>query len=118
MLPFHYSTSILPFPLKGGKNNSNTWLRPLVVGMMHGLAGSAALVVLSLGVIPSPPWAMLYIALFGMGSIIGMALLCSVIAIPLRLSAAYINRVHRFLHAGVGVTTLLIGVSHLLLNSV
>ena len=116
MLPFHYSTPILPFPLKGGRNNSNTWRRPLAVGMMHGLAGSAALVVLSMGVIQSPLWAMLYIVLFGIGSIIGMALLCSVIAIPLRLSAAYMNRMHRFLNTSVGVTTMLIGVGHVLLN--
>lgn len=77
-----------------------------------------ALVVMSLGMLPSPVWAIIYIALFGIGSIVGMAMLSSVIAIPLRLSAANLNRVQRILSTSVGVTTLLIGVYHVLLNSV
>jgi hypothetical protein len=48
-------------------------LRALAVGMMHGLAGSAALVVLSLEAIPTIGLGVGYIALFGLGSIAGMA---------------------------------------------
>ncbi len=50
-------------------------VRALAVGMMHGLAGSAALVVLALQTIPSVGLGVGYIALFGLGSIAGMALL-------------------------------------------
>jgi high-affinity nickel permease len=92
-------------------------LRPLAVGMMHGLAGSAALVLLGLEVIQSPVWGMAYITLFGAGSILGMALLSIMIGIPLRLSAAYLSRTHRLLNAGVGVATVLIG-THLIYHIV
>lgn len=62
-------------------------LRALAVGTMHGLAGSAALVLLSLQAVPSWTTGLAYIALFGAGSIVGMALLSVAIAVPLRLSA-------------------------------
>lgn len=88
-------------------------MRPLAVGMMHGLAGSAALVILSLEMIQSPVWGMAYVALFGAGSIVGMGVLSVVIAIPLRFSAAYLSRTHRVLNAGVGVATVVIG-AHLI----
>lgn len=65
-------------------------LRALAVGMMHGTAGSAALVVLSLGAVQSWVAGLLYIALFGAGSIFGMALLSAVIALPLRWSAGVV----------------------------
>lgn len=88
-------------------------MRPLAVGMMHGLAGSAVLVILTLEMIQSPVWGMAYVALFGAGSIAGMGLLSVVIAIPLRFSAAYLTRVHRFLNVAVGVATVFIG-AHLI----
>ncbi|MEW6353782.1 MAG: urease accessory protein [Pseudomonadota bacterium] len=87
--------------------------RPLAVGMMHGLAGSAALVILSLEMIQSPVWGMAYVALFGVGSIAGMGALSVIIAIPLRYSATYLTHAHRFLNVGVGMATVLIG-AHLI----
>lgn len=71
--------------------------RALAVGMMHGLAGTAALILLSLEAVQSVPMGMAYIALFGVGSIIGMGVLSMVIAIPLRLS---VNR-QAWLHGGL-----------------
>ncbi len=50
-------------------------LRALAIGVTHGLAGSAALVVLSLKTVPSVALGLGYIAVFGLGSIAGMALL-------------------------------------------
>lgn len=85
-------------------------LRALAVGMMHGLAGSAALVLLSLQAVPSVPLGLAYIALFGVGSIVGMALLSVVIALPLRLSAAYLSRLHHGMTALVGVGSCALGV--------
>ena len=70
-------------------------LRALAVGMMHGLAGSAALVVLGMQSAPSLPIGMATIALFGIGSIAGMALLSVAIAWPLKLSAGYLAGLHR-----------------------
>ena len=87
-------------------------LRALAVGMMHGLAGSAALVVLSLKAAPSPSLSLGlgHIAVFGLGSIAGMAVLSMAIALPLRLSARYLAGLHRVMTAGVGVFTCALGV--------
>jgi ABC-type nickel/cobalt efflux system permease component RcnA len=85
-------------------------LRPLAVGMMHGLAGSAALVLLSLQASPSIALGLGYIALFGVGSILGMALLSVAIAAPLRLSARYLTRMHYGMTALVGLFSCALGV--------
>jgi len=85
-------------------------LRALAVGMMHGLAGSAALVVLSLEAIASPGLGFGYIALFGVGSIAGMALLSVVIALPLGLSARRLTGLHGAATAAVGVGSCVLGV--------
>src|SRR6266849_1044177 len=50
-------------------------LRPLLVGMIHGMAGSAALTLLVLATIPSPLFGFIYIAIFGIGSIVGMVIM-------------------------------------------
>jgi len=84
-------------------------LRALLVGMMHGMAGSAALILLTLQTVHSPLTGLLYIALFGIGSIAGMAVLSVIIAVPLRYSASSLTWVHNGLQAVIGVTTLIIG---------
>ena len=86
-------------------------VRALAVGMMHGLAGSAALVVLALQSMPSVGLGVGYIALFGLGSIAGMALLSLAIAVPLRLSSSYLTRMHRATTALVGVFSCALGVA-------
>ena len=58
-------------------------LRPLFVGMVHGAAGSAALMLLVLSTIQSPIEAFLYILIFGIGSIAGMLAISFLISIPL-----------------------------------
>jgi len=85
-------------------------LRAVTVGMIHGMAGSAALVLLSLEAVQSPLMGLLYIALFGVGSIAGMALLSVVIAVPLRLSAERLNRLHHGLTLVVGAFSCAIGI--------
>ncbi|HEY4646672.1 MAG TPA: hypothetical protein VIH25_10370 [Steroidobacteraceae bacterium] len=77
-------------------------MRALAVGMTHGMAGTAALVVLSLGAVQSWPAGLAFIALFGTGSIIGMALLSVAIAIPLRLTAPRFGRLYKGLTALIG----------------
>jgi ABC-type nickel/cobalt efflux system permease component RcnA len=62
---------------------SHFGLRPLVVGVIHGAAGSAALMLLILSGIPSPWMAFLYIFVFGAGSVIGMLAISAVLAAPL-----------------------------------
>jgi len=62
-------------------------LRALGVGIMHGMAGSAALVLLSLQTVNSISSGILYIVLFGLGSMIGMAVLSAVMVAPMRYAA-------------------------------
>jgi high-affinity nickel-transport protein len=65
----------------------NDWTlatRPLLVGLMHGLAGSGALTALVLAELPSAGARLGYIALFGLGSVVGMALLTGIAGLPLR----------------------------------
>ena len=83
--------------------------RALLVGMVHGMAGSAALVLLSLEALRSPAWGLLYIAIVGLGSILGMAVLSAAIAVPLRLSSRHLTRAHDGLSAAVGLATLVLG---------
>lgn len=77
--------------------------------MMHGMAGSAALIVLTLQAVESPLSGIAYIALFGIGSIAGMALLSVIIAVPLRYTADSLTRIHNGLQAAVGIITIIIG---------
>jgi hypothetical protein len=76
--------------------------RALAIGMTHGMAGSAGLVVLSLGAVQSWKTGVAFIALFGAGSTIGMATLSMAIAIPLRLTAAHLGRLFNGLAAMIG----------------
>lgn len=84
-------------------------VRAVAIGMMHGMAGSAALILLSLEAVQSVTMGVLYIVLFGVGSIAGMALLSVAIAIPLRVSGAYFTWMRNGITAAVGGGTCLLG---------
>jgi len=84
-------------------------LRALVVGLMHGMAGSAALILLTLGEIDSLWMAFAYMALFGLGSMLGMAALSIIIAVPLQRMAKHLTWGHSLLNALVGIVTVGIG---------
>ena len=83
--------------------------RALLVGMVHGMAGSAALILLSLEALRSPAWGLAYIAIFGLGSILGMAALSAAIAVPLRLTSRHLARAYDGLSAAVGIATVMLG---------
>ena len=63
-------------------------LRPIVVGIVHGLAGSAAVSLLVLTAIREPLSGLVYLLVFGLGTIVGMMLITVVIAAPFTLGAA------------------------------
>ncbi len=84
-------------------------VRPLVIGLIHGLAGSAAVALLVLATIPDPRWAFVYLALFGVGTIVGMALLTVVIAVPLAYTSARFAGVERHLRTASGILSLAFG---------
>jgi ABC-type nickel/cobalt efflux system permease component RcnA len=84
--------------------------RTLLVGTMHGIAGSAALVVLTATSIESPLWAIGYVVLFGLGSVIGMALLSAIIALPLSYTARSLTVGNAVLQLVIGLVTIGVGV--------
>src|SRR5476649_1743856 len=85
--------------------------RTLLVGLMHGMAGSAALLVLTVSQARSPAAGLAYVALFGIGSMIGMGALSTVIAVPLALSARWLSWANSGLQGAVGVVTIAIGIT-------
>ena len=84
-------------------------VRAFTVGMVHGMAGSAALVVLVLGTIESFWLGLGYMALFGVGSLVGMALLSLTISVPLGLSAKSLTWGYNGLQGAIGAWTLYLG---------
>ncbi len=64
-------------------------LRPLVIGTVHGLAGSAAVALLVLPIIHDASWAMAYLLIFGVGTIAGMMLITAAIAVPISYSTRF-----------------------------
>ncbi len=83
--------------------------RALIVGLMHGMAGSAALILLTLNTIPSAWMGLVYMALFGIGSMAGMAALSAAIALPLRGSSRRLTWLHHGLQGVIGFATLSLG---------
>jgi hypothetical protein len=83
--------------------------RAFLVGMMHGMAGSAALLLLTLQMVSSPLAGLLYVATFGVGSIAGMAAASAAITFPLRQRAAGLNQMLPAYEAVVAVMTFVSG---------
>jgi len=84
-------------------------LRPLAVGLVHGLAGSAAVALLVLATIQSPAQALVYLVIFCAGVAAGMAVLTSVIGLPFLVSRAKSERINRWLTIGSGILSLAFG---------
>ena len=84
--------------------------RTLFIGFMHGMAGSAALILLTMETIHSLWTGMLYMLLFGFGSMLGMVIISVIIAIPLRASANGLTWMFNGLQAVIGLMTTGLGV--------
>jgi len=84
--------------------------RPLVIGVVHGLAGSAAVALLVLTTIQSPALSLLYLALFGAGTIAGMMLITMAIGVPFAVTGRRFHRVNHGLRLAAGVVSLAFGV--------
>jgi high-affinity nickel-transport protein len=84
-------------------------VRPLVVGLVHGLAGSAAVALLVLATIRHPVWSVVYLLLFGVGTIAGMMLVTVIMAMPFAYAAARFATVHRYLGVASGLVSLGLG---------
>ncbi|MSP38664.1 MAG: urease accessory protein UreH [Deltaproteobacteria bacterium] len=84
--------------------------RPFIVGMVHGLAGSAALMLLVLSTIESPLGGLLYIVIFGLGSVGGMLLLSGIISLPFILTAQRFTVMNRWIRICAGIASIVFGI--------
>jgi len=85
-------------------------IRPLAVGIVHGLAGSAAVALLVLTTIRVPTWAVLYLLVFGIGTIAGMMLITAAIAVPFTYSESRFARLNRSLGLVSGLISVAFGI--------
>lgn len=93
--------------LAGGDTRvAESTTRPLAVGFVHGLAGSAAVVTLpQVALIPEPLWAAAYLGVFGLGTIAGMLLVTASIAAPALFGARRFAGMNRSLRIASGVAS-------------
>jgi high-affinity nickel-transport protein len=82
-------------------------LRPLAVGVVHGLAGSAAVALLVLTTIRDPRWAIGYLLVFGLGTIAGMMVITMILGAPF----AYTGKRFANFNRGLGVASGVISVA-------
>ena len=83
-----------------------TGWRPLLVGVVHGLAGSAAVAILVLAAIPETAWALAYLAVFGVGTVVGMMLVTWLVAAPSIYAARRVVRFQRGIRLAAGALSL------------
>ena len=85
-----------------------------LVGMIHGLAGSAALMLLVLTTVRTPVQGMCYLLIFGLGSIAGMLLMSIVVALPFALTAVRFQRINEAVRMTAELTSIVLGSSIML----
>lgn len=84
-------------------------LKPVLIGTVHGLAGSGALTLLVLAQTSSALVGFLYLAIFGVGSILGMILMSGLIGLPFALTAGSVDKFHRHLQTAAAVLSIAFG---------
>jgi ABC-type nickel/cobalt efflux system permease component RcnA len=85
-------------------------LRPLVVGLVHGLAGSAAVALLVLSTIKSPLWSTAYLLVFGFGTMLGMMLMTTAMSLPMIYAGRKFFRFNHWLVTLSGAASIAFGV--------
>ena len=88
---------------------SKLGLKPLVVGVMHGLAGSAALSLLVLTQVPSLSLGLVYLGVFGLGSTAGMVLMSGLIGLPFALSGHRLSGISNGMQTAAGALSVAFG---------
>ena len=83
--------------------------RPLGVGVIHGLAGSAAVALLILAAIPETAWALAYLVVFGLGTIAGMTIVTWLVAAPTVYAARHVVTLQRGIRLAAGTLSVLFG---------
>lgn len=95
---------------RGDRPTGASNARPLLVGMVHGLAGSAAVALLVLAAVRDPVWSLGYLLLFGIGTIVGMVGVTTAVAVPATLASTHVVAVRRYLVLASGAASVVFGV--------
>lgn len=85
-------------------------LRPLLVGTVHGLAGSAAVALLVLTTIRETAPAIAYLFVFGLGTILGMVLVTVILAAPALYAGTRVQRLQGGIRLAAGALSIVFGV--------
>ncbi len=88
--------------------------KSLFIGLIHGLAGSAAITLLILATINSFFLGLFYILIFGVGSVIGMVIISSIISLPFRLIPNNLQKTQKILRITTGLFSIIIGLTVLI----
>ena len=86
-----------------------TSTRPLLIGTVHGLAGSAAVALLVLSTIKSATWAVAYLLIFGLGTVFGMMLITLILALPFIYTESRFRSINRHLATASGLASFAFG---------
>jgi sulfite exporter TauE/SafE len=85
-------------------------LRPFAVGIVHGAAGSAALMLLVVSAISAPWESFLYVLIFGVGSIAGMLLISALLAAPIHWARSVSEQLLRHIQLAAGFASCAFGI--------
>jgi hypothetical protein len=96
--------------LSGRTLPAGSTARPLAVGFIHGLAGSAFIALLVVAAVPGVALGLFYLGLFGVGTIAGMALITLAIALPSTITARRFVSLQRYLRVASGVASVAFGI--------
>jgi nickel/cobalt exporter len=97
------------FERTAGKLGMYQTLRPLVIGLVHGLAGSAAVALLVLSTIKDPFWSTAYLLVFGFGTMAGMMIMTAAISVPMVYTRKRFSNINRHLAAFSGLASVAFG---------
>ena len=84
-------------------------VKPILLGMVHGLAGSAALMVLVMAAIPSMTLGLLYVGIFGFGSVLGMGIVSVLMGLCFSLATDKLSAVDHSIRVTVGALSTAFG---------
>ena len=85
-------------------------IRPIAIGVVHGLAGSAAAALLVLAAIPETNYALAYLFIFGVGTIAGMTLITALLAVPSVYAADRVVKLQHGIRLAAGALSLAFGI--------
>jgi sulfite exporter TauE/SafE len=92
-----------------GRRPVYPYIRPLAVGLVHGLAGSAAIALLVLSAVREPAWGIAYLVIFGVGTVAGMMIITVALSLPFAFTTARLPRLNRRLRTAAGLLSFCAG---------